>query len=129
MQFILRATPDAAQVYRRDAVEILCCRIRDLCQQILDPGVVEGDNEAAKGESETLLILASLALDIQPERAEVELYLLRYMAEQRRDLHTQKTAALVWLNLSMRQPLTSAKRRMTSSAKRHAPPVKASSIL
>ncbi|UYM56102.1 hypothetical protein [Leclercia adecarboxylata] len=89
---------------------------------------MEGDNEAAKGESETLLILASLALDIQPERAEVELYLLRYMAEQRRDLHTQKTAALVWLNLSMRQPLTSAKRHMTSSAKRHAPPVKASSI-
>lgn len=54
-------------------------------------------------DSETLLILASLALDHPPERAEVELYLSRYMAEQRIDLPPLKTAALVWIKLFMRQ--------------------------
>ncbi len=54
-------------------------------------------------DSETLLILASLALDNQPERAEVELYLSRYMAEQQIELPPLKTAALVWITLFMRQ--------------------------
>ncbi|WP_325930818.1 hypothetical protein [Leclercia adecarboxylata] len=50
-------------------------------------------------DSETLLILASLGLDNQPERNEVELYLSRYMAEQRIELPSLKTAALVWIRL------------------------------
>lgn len=61
------------------------------------------DQITAGNESETLLILASLALDNQPVRAEVELYLSRYMAEQRIDLPPLKTAALVWIKLFMRQ--------------------------
>ncbi|MBM3072857.1 hypothetical protein HV346_12920 [Enterobacter sp. RHBSTW-00994] len=54
-------------------------------------------------DSETLLILASLGLDNEPERTEVELYLLRYMTEQRIDLPPLKTAALVWIKLFMSQ--------------------------
>lgn len=53
--------------------------------------------------SETLLILASLGLDNQPERTEVELYMSRYMAEQRIDLPSLKEAALVWIKLFVRQ--------------------------
>jgi hypothetical protein len=53
--------------------------------------------------SETLLILASLGLDNQPERTEVELYMSRYMAEQRIDLPPLKAAALVWIKLFMSQ--------------------------
>lgn len=52
--------------------------------------------------SETLLILASLGLDNQPERTEVELYMSRYMAEQRIDLPPLKEAALVWIKLFVR---------------------------
>lgn len=51
----------------------------------------------------TLLILASLGLDNQPERTEVELYLSRYMIEQRIVLPPLKTAALVWIKLFMSQ--------------------------
>ena len=58
--------------------------------------IIEGD------DSETLLILASLGLDNQPERTEVELYLSRYMAEQQIDLPTLKKAALVWIKLFVR---------------------------
>jgi hypothetical protein len=54
-------------------------------------------------DSETLLILASLGLDNQPERTEVELFISRYMAEQRIDLPPLKTAALVWIKLFVRQ--------------------------
>jgi hypothetical protein len=54
-------------------------------------------------DSETLLILASLGLDNQPERTEVELFFSRYMAEQRIDLPPLKTAALVWIKLFVRQ--------------------------
>ncbi|WP_217480117.1 hypothetical protein [Enterobacter chuandaensis] len=54
-------------------------------------------------DSETLLILASLGLDNQPERAEVELYMSRYLAEQQIDLPSLKTAALVWIKLFMSQ--------------------------
>ena len=48
-------------------------------------------------DSVTLLILASLGLDNQLERTEVELYLSRYMIEQRIVLPPLKTAALVWI--------------------------------
>lgn len=54
-------------------------------------------------DSGTLLILASLGLDNQPERNEVELYLSRYMIEQRIVLPPLKTAALVWIKLFMSQ--------------------------
>ncbi|EKN6166004.1 TPA: hypothetical protein ACQ39K_000907 [Yersinia enterocolitica] len=54
-------------------------------------------------DSETLLILASLGLDNQPERTEVELYMSRYIAEQRIALPPLKTAALVWIQLFMSQ--------------------------
>ncbi|MFV8797153.1 hypothetical protein ACNSO8_00700 [Yersinia sp. LJYL362] len=54
-------------------------------------------------DSETLLILASLGLDNQPERTEVELYMSRYIAEQRIALPPLKTAALVWIKLFMSQ--------------------------
>ena len=54
-------------------------------------------------DSDTLLILASLGFDKQPERTEVELFLSRYMAEQRIDLPPLKTAALVWIKLFVRQ--------------------------
>ena len=54
-------------------------------------------------DSVTLLILASLGLDNQPERTEVELYLSRYMIEQRIVLPPLKTAALVWIKLFMSQ--------------------------
>ena len=54
------------------------------------------EDQIIKGnDSETLLILASLGLDNQPERAEVELYMSRYMAEQQINLPPLKTAALV----------------------------------
>ncbi len=57
----------------------------------------------AGNDSETLLILASLGLDNQPERTEVELYLSRYLAEQRIVLPPFKTAALIWIKLFMSQ--------------------------
>lgn len=61
------------------------------------------DQITAGNDSETLLILASLGLDNQPERTEVELYLSRYMAEQQIVLPPLKTAALVWIKLFMSQ--------------------------
>lgn len=62
------------------------------------------ENQITEGnDSETLLILASLGLDEQPEQTEVELYLSRYMAEQRIELPQLKTAALVWIKLFMGQ--------------------------
>ncbi|WP_332909111.1 MULTISPECIES: hypothetical protein [Enterobacter] len=62
------------------------------------------EGQITKGnDSETLLILASLGLDNQPERAEVELYMLRYMAEQQIVLPPVKTAALVWIKLFISQ--------------------------
>ncbi|CNI84284.1 Uncharacterised protein [Yersinia frederiksenii] len=61
------------------------------------------DQVTEGNDSETLLILASLGLDKQPERTEVELYMSRYMAEQRIDLPPLKTAALVWIKLFMSQ--------------------------
>ena len=62
------------------------------------------EDQIIKGnDSETLLILASLGLDNQPERAEVELYMSRYMAEQQINLPPLKTAALVWIKLFMSQ--------------------------
>lgn len=64
--------------------------------------IIEGNN------SETLLILASLGLDNQPVRAEVELYMSRYIAEQQINLPTLKIAALVWIKLFMSQLSQSA---------------------
>jgi len=67
------------------------------------------EDQIIKGnDSETLLILASLGLDNQPERTEVELYISRYMAEQRIDLPPLETAALVWIKLFMSQLSQSA---------------------
>nr|WP_243404517.1 hypothetical protein [Serratia liquefaciens] len=54
-------------------------------------------------DSDTLLILASLGFDKQPERTEVELFMSRYMAEQRIDMPPLKTAALVWIKLFLRE--------------------------
>ncbi|WP_333849823.1 hypothetical protein [Leclercia sp.] len=66
--------------------------------------VAWAENQITEGnDSETLLILASLGLDNQPERTEVELYLARYLAEQRIELPPLKTAALVWIKLFLRQ--------------------------
>jgi hypothetical protein len=45
-------------------------------------------------DSETLLILASLGLDNEPERTEVELYLLRYMTKQRIRSATAKNSSI-----------------------------------
>ncbi len=64
--------------------------------------IIEGN------DSETLLILASLGLDNQSVRAEVELYMSRYMAEQQISLPPLKTAALVWIKLFMSQLSQSA---------------------
>jgi len=64
--------------------------------------IIEGN------DSETLLILASLGLDNQPVRAEVELYMSRYMAEQQINLPPLKTASLVWIKLFMSQLSQSA---------------------
>lgn len=62
------------------------------------------EDQITKGnDSETLLILASLGLDNQPERNEVELYFSRFVAEQRIDLPQLKEAALVWIRLFMSQ--------------------------
>lgn len=71
----------------------------------LDCLIIEwAEDQITKGnDSETLLILASLGIDNQPERTEVELYISRYMAEQRIDLPQLKEAALVWIKLFMSQ--------------------------
>ena len=53
------------------------------------------ENQITGGnDSETLLILASLGLDKKAERTEVELFMSRYMAEQRIDLPPLKNSSI-----------------------------------
>lgn len=53
-------------------------------------------------DSEPLLILASLGMDNEPDRVEVELYFSRYLAEQQISFPPLKAAALIWLKLFIR---------------------------
>lgn len=85
--------------------DLLCLHIFSqrnafICEGITKKIITWAEGQVVQGnQSESLLILASLGLDIIPERHEFEQYLSRFLSEQQISLPPQKTAALIWLKI------------------------------